>query len=97
LAVAAGGLSVGAALGLVALALVSPFVLGLVWWHGYRFAVISGVTTLFIGYAALLDVVAYGIYAGFETVTRPFQKHPVPIRSRKLEEHQQQALTPVSG
>jgi hypothetical protein len=97
LAVAAGGLSVGSALGLVALALVSPFVLGLVWWHGYRFAVIAGVTTLFIGYAALLDVVVYGIYAGFETVTRPFQKHPVPIRSRKLEEHQQQALTPVSG
>jgi hypothetical protein len=96
LSVAAGGLSIGAAVGLVVLALVSPFVLGVVWWRGYRFAVLAAITELFIGFAALLDVVVYGIYAGFETVSRLFQKRPKPIRSRKLEEQQQQAMTPVA-
>jgi hypothetical protein len=94
LAVAAGSLSVGTAGGVALLALLSPFVLGLVWWHGYRFAVLTGVGVLLIGYAALLDVVVYGIYAALETAARPFQRHPKPIRSSKLAEQQQAALAP---
>src|SRR2546421_4215394 len=94
LAVAAGWLALGPALLILVAALVSPFVLGLLWGRGYGFAVLSAVTVLVIGFTALLDVVVYGIYAGCETISRLFQKRPKPIRSTKLETEQQAALAP---
>jgi hypothetical protein len=95
LAVAAGGTSLGTGALLIAAAFVSPFVVGVLWWHGYRFAVISAVAILMIGFTALLDVVVYFVYFALETASRLFQRRPKPISATKLKEEQQTALTPV--
>ncbi|GEM_PF-1995037 len=75
-------------LGLVA---VSPFVLSLVWVRGYRFASLSALAVLVIGYAALLVLVVYGVYVLLELVTRPFQRHPHPITAAALRAAQARA------
>ena len=84
LAVVAGWLSVGPVLAIGAVVFLSPFVLGLAWRRDYRFAVLTALGVLVVGYTALLDVLVYGIYAAFETLSRLFQKHPKPIRASKL-------------
>jgi hypothetical protein len=89
-AVVAGWLSVGWALVLMLAVLVSPLVLGVLWRRDYPFAVVSALGVLVIGYAALVVVIVYAIYAGLETVSRPFQKDPKPIRATRLKQEQAQ-------
>lgn len=90
---AAGWWTAGTAGAVGACVLASPFVLGLVWLRGYRFAVLSGSAVLVIGWAALLDVVVYGVYAAVETASRVVQRHPKPIRVTRLEAEQADAVT----
>jgi hypothetical protein len=88
LAVCAGWWPLGTGLLVGGGVLASPFILGALWRKGYRFAVFSALGVVTIGYAALLDVLVYGLYAGLETASRLFQRNPRPIRAEKLKAQQ---------
>lgn len=62
----------------------SPLALGLLWRDDCRFAIVSAFGAMTIGYAVLADIAVYGAYLGLETLSRGFQRHPLPIRKKKL-------------
>jgi hypothetical protein len=68
----------------LAIALASPFIVGLLWGDDYLFAAVAGLSAMLIGFAVAFDAAVSGIYAGLETASRAFQRRPNPIRRKKL-------------